>query len=211
MEIEKYIEFGKINSIHNVNVGESVFPFKIHFLKIKEKYPNKTVRQYIMKESSCLEKRMLASLKLVHLDEDILDKTLGILSSSEKLKVELAILLILNVECIALNQFDFYFMEKELLFFKKLFKKLQKKYHKTFIFINSNVSFLFGLVDRVIIKKNKKDYFIIDNPTFYESELYTVIDKPAIVDFVNFLNEKGKKILPYTDLNELLKAIFREV
>lgn len=211
MEIENFIKAGKIHAIENVNVHEINLSDNMHLLELKKDYQSVTVKKYILHETSCLDKRMVNSLKLVHLEEDVLNKKMNVLSTSEQVKVELAILLIQNVDCIIFNQFDAYFMEKELLFFKKLFKKLVKKYQKTFVFLNSNISFLFDLVDRVVIKKSKKDYLVLDNPTFYEEELYKVLEKPPIVDFVAYLNANGKKILPYTDLKELLKAIFREV
>lgn len=211
MEIEKYIEYGKVNAIFNIDSREIPINDSLPFLRIKDKYPNVMLKEYILQEANCEEQRVLDSLKLVHLEEDVLNKKLNVLASSEKLKAELAILLILNVDCIVFDYFDSYFMEKELLFFKKLFKKLVKKYQKTFVFLNSEFSFLFELTDRLIIKKSKKNYVVIDTPTFYESELLSLIDMPPIVDFVNYLNENGHKILPYTDLKELLKAIFREV
>lgn len=211
MEIEKYIELGHILAIGNVNANEIKFGSSIRLLEMKKHYQNITVKKYILQETSCFDKKMVNSLKLVHLEEDVLSKKMNALSMSEKVKIELAILLIENVDCIVFNQFDYYFMEKELLFFKKLFKKLVKKYQKTFVFLNSNLSFLFDFADRVVMKKSKKEYIVIDNPTFYEEELYEVVKKPPIVDFVTYLNNNGKKILPYTDLKELLKAIFREV
>lgn len=211
MEIEKYIEYGKINAIFNVDNKEIHFNDSFVFLRIKENYPNVMVIKYVLQETNCEEKRVFDSLKLVHLEESVLNKKMVLLSSSEKLKIELAILLIQNVDSIVFNRFDCYFMEKELLFFKKLFKKLVKKYQKTFVFFNSNPTFLFEFADRLIIKKSKKNYHVINNPTFYEPELLSLIEKPPIVDFVTYLNNNGKKILPYTDLKELLKAIFREV
>lgn len=211
MEIEKYMELGHILAIGNVNANEIKLGNSIRLLEMKKHYQNIAVKKYILQETSCLDKRMVNSLKLVHLEEEVLNKKMNVLSTSEKVKIELAILLIENVDCIVFNQFDYYFMEKELLFFKKLFKKLVKKYQKTFVFLNSNLSFLFDFADRVVMKKSKKEYMVIDNPTFYEEELYEVIKKPPIVDFVTYLNNNDKKILPYTDLKELLKAIFREV
>lgn len=211
MEIEKYIEFGKINAFFNFGFLDFHFQEKIHILRIKSTYKNINVKKYVLEKTSCLEERMKSSLKLVHLEEDILEKKINVLSTSEKVKLELAILLIQNVNCIVFDKFDSYFMEKELLFFKKLFLKLVKKYKKTFVFLNSNVSFLFDFANRLVVKKNKKNYLVFDQPNFYEEELYSIMDCPPIVDFVKYLNEHGKKILPYTDLKELLKAIFREV
>ncbi len=211
MEIEKYIEFGKINAVLNLDSLDFNFREEIHVLRIKPKYKNINVKKYLLEKTSCLEERMLSSLKLVHMEEDILEKKMNVLSTSEKVKVELAVLLIQNVNCIVFNKFDSYFMEKELLFFKKLFLKLVKKYKKTFVFVNSDLSFLFDFVNHLVVKKSKKDYLVLEDPNFYEEELYSIMDCPPIVDFVKYLNEQGKKILPYIDLKELLKAIFREV
>lgn len=211
MEIEKYLELGHILAIENVTTKDIKLGSSLRLLEIKKHYQNITVKKYILQETSCFDKKMVNSLKLVHLEEEILNKKMTVLSTSEKVKIELAILLIENVDCIVFNHFDYYFMEKELLFFKKLFKKLVKKYQKTFVFLNSDLSFLFDFADRVVMKKSKNEELVIDNPTFYEEELYKVVEKPPIVDFVAYLNQNGKKILPYTDLKELLKAIFREV
>lgn len=211
MEIEKYIDYGKINAIFNVESKKICLDDSFILLKIKDKYPNVRVKDYLLQETNCEEQRVQDSLKLVHLEEEVLNRKMSVLSSSEKLKVELAVLLILNVSVIVFDHFDSYFMEKELLFFKKLFKKLVKKYQKTFVFFNSNPIFLFEFADRIIIKKNKRKSLVIDNPTFYESELLSFLEKTPIVDFVTYLNVLGKKFLPYTDLKELLKAIFREV
>ena len=211
MEIKEYIKVNCINAINNVKVEDLVFSDNEYLVKIKENYENTTVKKYILNQTSCFDKRLVDSLKLVHLEEDILDKKMPVLSSSEKLKIELAILLIQNVDCIVFDQFDSYFMEKELLFFKKLFKKLVSKYHKTIVFINSDLTFLFDLVDRIVVKESKKNILVFDNPTFYEEELNLLVGTPKIVEFVRYVNDKGKKLHPYTDLKELLKAIFREV
>lgn len=193
---------GFINAIYDKNIHEGNL--------IKENYPNITVRKYIFNNTNCLDKKMLDSLKLVQIAEDVLEKKINVLSTSEKLKIELAIILINNEEVIILNDFTNYFMEKDLLFFKKLFKKLVSKYHKTIVLVNCNLSFLFDITKRIIIKKGKED-IVIDDPNFYEEELKCLDNYPPILDFVVFLEERGRKIKNYTDLKELLKAIFREV
>lgn len=211
MEIKEYINDCCIHAINNVKVQELVFNDNEYLVEVKNSYENTTVKKYILKQTSCFDKRLVDSLKLVHLEEDILDKKMPVLSSSEQLKIELAILLIQNVNCIVFDQFDSYFMEKELLFFKKLFKKLVSKYHKTIVFINSDLTFLFDLVDRIVVKETKKNILVFDHPTFYEEELNRLVGTPKIVEFVKYVNDNGKKLNHYIDLKELLKAIFREV
>lgn len=211
MEINKYCKKESINAFYNVLREELVCSENIFVMNLENTYNAIFVKNYILKNASCSDKKMIDSLKLVHLNEDVLDKKMNHLSSSEILKIELAILLIKNVDCIVFDSFDKFFMEKELFFFKKLFKKLVKKYHKTFVFLNSNLSFFFEFANRIVIKRNKKNFVVFDDPTFYEEELLNLVNPPKIIKFVNYLRENNKKIAPYTNLNELLKAIFREV
>lgn len=211
MEINKYCKTESINAFFNVLKEELVFSENTYAINLKNTYNAELVKKYILKETSCVDKKLLDSLKLVHLSEEVLDKKMNFLSSSEVLKVELAILLIKNVDCIVFDSFDKFFMEKELFFFKKLFKKLVKKYHKTFVFLNSNLAFFLEFADRIVVRKSKKNFLVFDKPTFYEEELLNLVNPPKIIEFVNYLRENDKKILPYTDLKELLKAIFREV
>lgn len=211
MEIEKYVKSEGITAIYNVRKEELVLSKEKSVLNLEKTYEKVSVKNYILKETSCTDKKMLDSLKLVHLNEDILSKKMEVLSSSEVLKIELAILLIKNVDCIVLDSFQQYFMEKELFFFKKLFKKLVKNYHKTFVFLNGDLAFFFELANRIVVRKNKKNFIVFDAPTFYEEELLSLVGTPKIIEFVNYVRANGRKIMPYTDLKELLKAIFREV
>ena len=208
MEIKEYIKTGFINAFQMKFVGKMA---EENVVCLKETLEDETIKNYILRRTSCFNKRMLDSLKLVNLSEEILNKKMSILSSSEKLKIELAIVLILNSAVVYLYQFDAYFMEKDLSYFKKLFKKLVSKYHKTIVFINSKPSFLMDFADYYFIEK-KKDVFIeVEKPTFYENIFADSTDKPKIVEFVQYVKEKDNKIKEYVDLKELLKAIFREV
>ena len=197
MEIINHLLIGKINAIQNIEISKM------------ELDDTSTVQNYILKETSCFNKRLLDSLKLVSLKENCLEKKMNQLSTTEKIKVELAIALILNKECIVFPYFSQYFMEKDKLFFKKIFKKLATKYKKTICFLNSDLSFLMDFVDRIVLIKKKETLFL-DSPTFYEKELLNEYS-PKIVEFIDYLNHCGHKFLNYTDSKELLKAIFREV
>lgn len=201
-EIEKYILENKIIAFFG--------DFKGEFVDTVNNYPNITVKKYILKSTSCFDKKLYDSLKFVELDKEILDRNVQVLSTSEKLKIELAIKLIENEKVIVLNDFSKNFMVKELFFFKKLFKKIVSKYNKTIVFINSDLDFLFDMASRIVIKNNKK-FIVIDNPSFYEEELKSLDNYPPILEFVDYLEKCGRKIKGYIDTKELLKAIFREV
>lgn len=188
-----------------------VFLKGMDVITLPETTENISVKNYIFKKTSCFDQRLLDSLKLVNLNEAILNRKILVLSSSEKIKIELAIHLIQNTAVLYLYEFDRYFMEKDLLFFKKLFKKLVTKYHKTICFINCHLSFLLDFAQYYCLEKKKNQFIEIENPTFYEKELLNYVELPKIVEFINYINEEGKKINQYVDLKELLKAIFREV
>ena len=124
--------------------------------------------------------------------------------------MELVIALIDNREQIVLYHFDTYFMEKELAFFKKLFQKLVIKYNKTIVLIESKLSFLLDLADYfIVLEDNKLLKFHKDE--FYSDELEQVLDVPPMVSFVKYVNQTKKKIGEFTDIKELIKAIYREV
>jgi len=145
------------------------------------------------------------------LSSEINSQDVSLLSSSEKLKIELSIALIQNREQINLYQFDKYFMEKDLFFFKKLFKKLFKKYQKTIVLIDSNFSFMLDFVDYLIILNKKNEVKIFSKEEFYSSKLKPMIEIPDIIDFVKYVNKDKKVLDNITDIKELIKAIYREV
>lgn len=210
MEIDKYVRIGCITAINNIKKNTIDFDNE-YIVKIQDDYKNVTVKKYLITKCGDLEERIVNGLKLVNLAETILNKKISNLSSSELLKIELDILLIKNVPCLMFYNFDKYFMEKDLAFFKKLFKKLSTKYHKTIILINNDLTFLFDLIDRIVIFEGKRKNMIIDNPSFYDERILKFVEVPKIIELVNYLNQNGKKIKEYTDIKELIKAIYREV
>lgn len=208
MEIKQLIKEGKINALCNFIID----PYSQNdIVFIKKDYPNQSVKDYIISKTNCDEIRLISSFKFVNLLKDKLLQDINTLSLSEKLKVELAIVLILNKEQIILYQFDKYFMEKELFFFKKLFKKLVSKYKKTIILIDSDFSFMLDFVERFVLLTNKNEVKIFSKDDIYNSELDKYIDVPPIIDFIKYVNKDKKRLSPYTDLKELIKEIYREV
>ena len=123
MEVNSLVKKGKVNSLNGLHLENMVLSDHSYVVKIKEIYEDIKVKEYIINVTSCSEEKIVDSLKLVALKNNVLSKSMIVLSSSEIMKVELAILLINNANTIILYQFDQSFMEKELLFFKKLFTK----------------------------------------------------------------------------------------
>ena len=84
-------------------------------------------------------------------------------------------------------------------------------YGKTIVLLDSKLLFLVDFADRIVVKNEKKELEVFVAPNFYEERLLELLGTPKIVEFVKFVNENGKKLLPYTDMKELIKAIYREV
>lgn len=211
MEVNSLVKKGKVNSLNGLHLEDMVLSDHSYVVKIKEIYEDIKAKEYIMNATSCSEEKIVDSLKLVALKNNILSKSMTILSSSEIMKVELAILLINNVNTIILYQFDQYFMEKELLFFKKLLKKLVTKYGKTIVLLDSKLSFLFEFADRIVVKNERNDLEVFSPIDFYDERLLQLMEEPKIIEFIRYANKEGKKINHYTDIKELIKAIYRIV
>lgn len=208
MEINNFIKQGQVNAINNFSLNPYTSP---DIIFLQKDYSSISVEKYIFDRTNCTKERMHSSFKLVSLCPDIIFQDVSLLSSSEKLKIELSIALIQNKELIYLYQFDKYFMEKDLFFFKKLFKKLVKKYQKTVVLIDSDFSFMLDFVDNLIIQNNKKEIKIFSKEEFYNNKLKSLIEIPDIIDFVKYVNKDKKVLDNITDIKELIKAIYREV
>jgi len=209
MEINQLVKKGKVNALNNFSIDPS--SLARNSVYIKSNYRKMLVKEYILKKTKCDEEKLISSLKLVNLSSEILNRDLKILSSTEYLKIELVIALILNLKTLILYQFDKYFMEKDLAFFKRLLKKLVVKYNKTIVLIDSNFSFMLDFVDRLVLLTDNNAVKVYDKEDFYNNELEDYIEIPNIIDFVKYVNCDKKILNNYTDIKELIKAIFREV
>lgn len=201
MELNELIKKEKINALFDFDIQN----------KERIKISSKKVEDYILNITNCSEERVISSFKMVHLDTNILKQSLDTLSLGELKKLELALNLIENKEQIVLFRFDACFMEKELDYFKKLFKKLVSKYHKTIVLIDSNLTFLLGLVDRIVVCTDKQQIKVFSKDDLFSDELARYLKVPAIISFNKYVNKNKKFIGKYTDIKELIKAIYREV
>lgn len=147
------------------------------------------------------------ALKLVMLDESILNKKGTELSNSEIKAVSLAKELIANKEVIVLDYFEKELNNREKENYKRLLKKLSNDFNKTIIIYTNDLTFLWDICEEIMYVDNdnvintyqKNDYF----------KLVELVNKPIISNFIEKIRAKGIKIEDYKDIKDLLKAIYR--
>lgn len=209
MEFDSLIKKNKINALCNFDLDFASFQDSI--VQLQDFYPRVSVQKYILEKTNCTEERLLSSFSFVNLSKDKLKQKINTLSSSEKIKVELAILFILNKDVLVLYQFDKYFMEKEIFFFKKLLKKLVSRYHKTIVCVDTSCSFMLDFVERYVVLTEHNGIKVLGKDDVFSPFFERYIGSAPIVKFVKYVNKNQQRIKPYTDIKELIKEIYREV
>lgn len=172
------------------------------------------LKKYNYKVSD-LDKRIEDSLKIVSLPLSVLDKNPFKLSSGEKEKLALAIVLSLNPKVIIIDDPTVYLdniSENKLV---KLLKRLKRNYNKTIIILSNDINFSLKISDNYLILKNGK---IISSGK--QKELLQNSDKikssgvelPKIIEFINTVKKEKNVSLELTsDIKELMKDIYRNV
>ena len=161
-----------------------------------------------------LEGRREEIIKMLEIDDSILDNNIYELSESELAKVLIASVLLYNPETIVfdemLDSFDNKTKEKIL----KLIIKLKKFFKKNIFIVTSNIDDIYEFIDNVIIiddgkvlLKGKKT-ILLDNINILTEKNIRV---PNIVYFINKMKEKGINLDNVDSVNELIKTIYREM
>lgn len=160
-------------------------------------YSNKLVSEIVTKKPE-------AALKMVGLSENVLTYNFSDLSLGNKNKIILASKL--NDSVITIINFSQGLTKKEMEFFKRLFKKITG-YNRKIILVDKNSELFLNCVDNLyVINKNSIVYNTND---LYDEKLEEYMDLPKIVQFKIASNNKGISINHYSELDELLKAIYR--
>lgn len=164
---------------------------------VKDNFENKKVKEIIVKKVN-------DSLKMVKLSPDILEETFQDLSIGDKNKVILASKL--HDKEIVLVNFSQGLTQKEVNYFKILFKKIST-YNRRIFLVDKKTNLFLNCVDRIyVINDGKIKYETVD---IFDKILELYVDLPKIVEF-SFKCEKVGVILDhYKELDELLKAIYR--
>ncbi|MBO5183543.1 MAG: hypothetical protein J6B64_03990 [Bacilli bacterium] len=154
-------------------------------------------------------------IKIIGITDSILKRDISTLSTSEKIKVLFARVLLYNPDTILIDNI---FPELDSKSRDKLFKiliKLNKFEHKTIVISTIDVDTIFEFVDNIILINNGVCLSCSDKYSSYENDNILdndLIEKPLVVNISNKIYEKNQIKLGKNDsINELIKAIYREV
>ncbi len=136
--------------------------------------------------------------------KELLKRKLKTLSDSELLKFLVIKVLLSKSKTVILDSIDVYLNYGDLKRLLKMIKSHIKEFDKTIIFKSNNIDNLIGLTDRYIIAE--------DGKIFYNGkDLKKIPVAPSTVEFTRLANKKGAKLNYYEDINDLLKAIYRDI
>ena len=164
---------------------------------IEEDYSGKKVEEIITYKIS-------DSLKMVKLDESIKSVLFDDLSSRDKNKVILASRL--HDKEIRLVNFSKGMIKKDLEYFSTLFKRIAN-YGRKIILVDKNLEMFLNCVDHIYILEDEK--IVYETKNLFDNILTKYVDVPKIVEFINTSSKNGIRLDYYTELDELLKAIYR--
>ena len=221
MQVEKYINKNKIiGVVGNSGSGKTTFiknfiPSKnigiVNNEIIKESIVNDQIEYYVRKYNyrlNELEDRKLEIIKMLEIDEKILDKSIFEISESELSKVLIASILLHNPETIILDEMFYSFDDRTREKILKLLIKLKKFFNKTIIIVTANIDDIYEFIDDVIVI-DEGNVILFGNK--YELLYFKNIRIPSIVTFIKTMNDNNIKLDNVDSINELIKTIYREL
>ena len=200
------------------NINDLRFEVGYLFSEPSEFLYNSTVREeiefglkYYKYKLERIDNRVVDSIKMVGLDTNCLDKNPRELSTIEQKKVMLAAVLAFNPKVLIFDDFEKGLSKKEKSDLKKLLRMLKDRFNKVIIIITNDVSFMFDFCNRIIVLKDGMVYLDGGRDLYYDDRLYELVNMPVAVEFVKDMNNKGHKLEKYTDVKDVLKAVYRDV
>lgn len=189
----------------------------INYETIKCNLVEEQLKYYVLKykyKLNELESRFNEITKMLNIKSDILKRNIYDLSESELTKVLIGSVLLYNPEIIIVDELinDLDDINKEKIF--KLFIKLKKFFNKTIIIVTSDIDSVYEFIDDVLLVDNGKVLFYNNKYNVYKN--YDVLKSkkiriPIIMNIIHDLEEKNVKIDNVDSINELIKAIYREM
>ncbi|MDD4035958.1 MAG: ATP-binding cassette domain-containing protein [Bacilli bacterium] len=207
----------KIDNINNLR-----FKVGLVFQFPEEQFFNTSVREEVefgMKNFNYkldkIETRVEQALKMVGLNENILDKNPFELSNGEKRKVAIASSLIYNPQIIILDEPTVGLDGRSQKTMINLIRQLKNKYNKTIIIISHDIDMLYKFVDNVVVLKDGEvlcqggKYEVLQNVELLRENNIGI---PRVVQFCDKVYKtKNIKLGNYCEVNDLIKVIYRNV
>ena len=161
-----------------------------------------------------LEDRFNEIIKMLSINERILDKDVFEISESEYYKVLIGSVLLYNPEVIIFDDILCFFDEENKNKIFKLSNKLKKFFNKTIIFVTSDIDSVYEFVDDVIVIDSAKILLSGDKKEVYTE--YELLKKnrirvPNIVEFIKLMKDNNVNLDNVDSINELIKTIYREI
>ena len=187
--------------------------YKTHCDKVINAMNNYIIRNNLIIKDP--DKKIKDSLKIVGLSEEILNRDIKNLSSSEKKQLQLSISLLSNPEIIILNE-PFKCLDKQTeKNFIMLLQRLKDQFKKTIIIATDDSNKLYQNTTDMIFIKND-DIFL----TGLTNEVYLRVDYlkrnkfeiPDIVEFTYIAKKKKEvKIDYHKDVRDIIKDIYKHI
>ena len=225
LSLEKLPE-GNININENEVTSENYLEYYQQISFIKKKFTKmnylNTVKEhmdyiinYYHLQIKNIEKKERDSLKIVGLDETLLNRNITTLSKSEKKKVELAIGLLSNPDIIILDD-PFRFLDnKSRKRMIMVLRKLKEQFHKLIIIGTTDEDVLYQYTDKMLFLKNKRIFLEVGTEEGYERVDYLKRNGFAIPERVLFtykaIKKKKVKIEYHKDIRDIIKDVYKHV
>lgn len=238
MEIKKQVEKGKITMIIKDYISTFDYENVVNIKDLIDNNLNKTkiiliddidsiifyelrvvdvINKFAFKYNVKGTKFINQILKLSTLSSDYLEKDPMFLNDSEKFKLILALVLMLNPTTIIINNLSCYLDNKsrdDVLF---TLKRLKREHNKTIIINDNDVDYCYSVSDNVIVIKNNE--IILEGK---KDKLYYNINMlkkknipiPIYVEFIDYVkSNKGNDIdvLVRDDVKDIMKDIYRSL
>ena len=162
-----------------------------------------------------IDKKEKDSLKIVGLNESLLNRNITTLSKSEQKKVQTAISLLSNPNIIILDE---PFKSLDIKSKKKIMnvlKKLNEQYHKIIIIGSNDAETLYQNTTKMLFVKNKRIFYEVATEEGYERVDYLKrngYDVPSKVLFTyKAIKRKKVKIDYHKDIRDMIKDIYKHV
>ena len=200
-DIKKKIAYVEENSKPSTYL--SIREEMIDYIKQIEVYPKN------------LNKKLKDSLKIVGLDESILERNKNTLSASEEKLVQIAIILLGNPELIILDE---PFKRLDMKNKKKIMmilKKIKDQNNRTIVITSNDPEVLYQNTEHLILLKNDKVLLEEETEDAYKRVDFLKkhkVELPEIVEFT-YLARKNKnaKIDYFKDIRDIIKDIYKHV